>query len=308
MPNWKKTLPSINLLLIFEAAGRCQSFSKAADELAVSQPAVSHAMRKLEHQLGVKLFERQHRGVELTTAGQQFFYEVTASLDSIYRAAEALMQANNTNHVTLSVSTAFATYWLLPRVAKFKQRYPDIELRCLTTDSDSSLQREIQQNKIDLRIPLGGGEWPEYDWWHFTDEQVAVVCSPAYLNQIGALKGPSDLLKTCMLHLEANYPQRLDWKGWLSQFQVELSGVDQHCEYLFNDYSIVIQAALEGQGVALGWMHIIQPLVDQGRLVQVLPQIVTTDEPFYILAKSDTALSPAASCLKNWLIEEVNSK
>jgi DNA-binding transcriptional LysR family regulator len=301
MTSKRNILSSANLLLIFESAGRRLSFTRAAEELGVSQPAVSHAIKNLERQLGVRLFDRQHRGVTLSRAGKTFFHQVSTSLDDIYRAADALKHSYNRNDVTLSVSTAFATHWLMPRIARFKQDYPSINLRCLTTETDT----EFSQEDIDLRIPLGGGDWPGYERWHFTEESVIAVCSESYLRQAGRIERPADLLDHSLLHLEASYTQRQDWEGWLKHYDLKVkTGGEQ---FSFNDYSVVLQAALEGQGIALGWLHIVEPLLTQGRLVQVLPEVRTTNNAFYILAPKNNPLSHAAECLRNWLITEVNS-
>ncbi len=300
MSNRRSIVSSANLLLIFESAGRCLSFSRAAEELGVSQPAVSHAIKNLERQLGVRLFDRLHRGVALSRAGKTFFHQVSTSLDEIYRAADALKHSQRQKDVTLSVSTAFATHWLMPRIARFKQDYPAINLRCLTTETDAVFEHE----EIDLRIPLGGGEWTGYDRWHFTDESVIAVCSESYLQQAGTISTPSDLLSQTLLHLEANYTQRQDWEGWLKHHGVEMKPGGE--QFSFNDYSVVLQAALEGQGIALGWLHIVEPLLTQGRLVQALPEVLTTKNPFYILAPKNNELGPAAESLRNWLITEVN--
>ena len=300
MPNKRSIVSSANLLLMFESAGRCLSFSRAADELGVSQPAVSHAIKKLEQQLGVKLFDRQHRGVKLSRAGNRFFQQVSSALDDIYLAADALKRSQQKMEVTLSVSTAFATHWLMPKIARFKKDHPAINLRCLTAETDSDL---IQED-IDLRIPLGGGEWPDYERWYFTDEAVLAVCSNSYLVQAKPIRRTADLLNQNLLHLEANYPQRLDWKAWLKHYNVDLKPGNDHLQ--FNDYSVVLQAALEGQGIALGWRHIIEPLLAQERLVQAVPEIYITEHPFYILAPKGNVLRPAAECLRNWLITEIN--
>ncbi len=300
MPNKRNIVSSANLLLIFESAGRCLSFSRAADELGVSQPAISHAIKKLELQLGVKLFDRQHRGVKLSRAGFRFFQQVSSALDDIYLAADALKRSQQTQDVTLLVSTAFATHWLMPRIARFKQNHPTINLRCLTTETESDFLDE----DVDLGIPLGGGEWPDYERWYFTDEAVLAVCAKSYLDQAKPIRRTADLLHHTLLHLEANYPQRLDWKAWAKHYDVDLKPGDEHLQ--FNDYSVVLQAALEGQGIALGWRHIIEPLLAQERLVQALPEIYITEHPFYILAPKGTALRPAAECLRNWLITEIN--
>lgn len=295
----KRIISSANLLLMFEAAGRLGSFSRAALEMEISQPAISHAIKNLEQQLGTPLFERQHRGVRLNKVGLTFYAQVSGSLNDIYRAADEIKHQHNNTQVTLSVSTAFATHWLLPKIAKFNQRYPEIDLRCLTTNSDT----DFNLDEADLRLPLGGGDWPNHKRWHFTDEIVCVVCSPQYLEQAGGLHAPSDLLHHTLIHLDANYPQRMDWNGWLKHYALDL-GVSTK-QIHFNDYSIVVQAALEGQGVALGWRHIIEPLIEQGRLIEVLPDELMTDNPFYLIAPKDIPLSPAATKIRNWLIAQV---
>ncbi len=300
MPSHRQILSSANLLLIFEAAGRHLNFSAAATELGVSQPAVSHAMKKLERELGVPLFEREHRGVRLSKAGDAFYLRVSTALNDIYRAADELKHQHNLDHVTLSVSTAFAAHWLMPRIARFQQQYPEIELRCLTTDSDT----QHQHDESDLRLPLGVGQWPNHQQWHFMDEVVVAICSPGYLTGQKPIKRVDDLLDHYLLELEVNYPQRLDWTSWLRKAGVD--GQPKRKPFLFNDYSVVIKAALEGQGIALGWRHIVDPLLEQGRLVTAVPNTVVTDNPFYILAPGHLPLSPATVSLRDWLIAEVN--
>lgn len=300
MPNRQRKLPSANLLWLFESAARLGSFTRAAEELQVSQPAVSHGVKTLEQQLGVNLFRREHRGVSLTEAGRYFFQELTIGFDHIYRAAGELQRLQrDIPVVTLSVSTATATYWLLPRVADFKRRFPDIELRCLTTDDDAGRIGE----GVDLGIPLGGGPWPHYHAWHFVDEVVFPVCSPGYLQAQGSFTTLVALPDLTLIHLEERYAPRMGWGDWLRHFGVEvprnLRGPS------FNDYSIVIQAALEGQGVALGWRHIVDSLLRQGRLVRPLPQAWETDNAFYIVAPVNRPLSSAAVSLRDWLTEAV---
>lgn len=290
--------PSINSLIAFEAAARCGSFTRAAAELRISQPAISHTIRLLEAELGVKLFERRHKGVQPTEAGRYLLEQVGTGLTLIHQAVREVRTLTERRQVTLAISTATATYWLLPRVARFKQAYPDIELRCITTDTDPDLERE----GIDLAIPLGTGEWPRYRRWRFVDEEVFPVCSSDYLLRHGPLTQPADLARAALLHLEEHYRPRLDWTGWLARFGVSAPRGGRL--FSFNDYSIVIQAALEGQGVALGWRHIVAPLIDQGRLVRPVSQSVTTDHPIYLIAPRTAHLGPAALCLRDWLIAE----
>ena len=170
-------------LIAFEAAARTGSFTRAAEELAISQPAVSHAMRALELEVGVALFARRHKGVEMTDAGRHLLEQLTQGLTLIDQALRDLRSMTASHQVTLAVSTATATWWLLPRIARFKQLHPDIALRCITTDTDLDLARE----HIDLAITLGEGHFGHYQRWHFVDEEIFPVCSAAFLQRVGPL-------------------------------------------------------------------------------------------------------------------------
>ena len=290
------TTKSLNNLLVFESAARRGSFTRAAEEMHISQPAVSHAMRLLEADLGVALFERQHKGVQTTEAGKYLLEQVGMGLSLIEQALREVrsMQAHQ---VTMAVSTATATWWLLPRIARFKQQHPDIELRVITTDTDLDLARE----RIDLAITLGADDFANYQRWHFVDEEIFPVCSPRFL-QAHPLPDLKAVAHSPLLVLEERYRPRMDWKEWLAHFDVSLPR--QPTLFRFNDYSIVLQAAIEGQGVAQGWRHIVQPLIAQGLLVRPLQYSVTTDQPLFITAPQGKSLRPDVVYLKDWLVAE----
>ena len=299
-PSPAKTKPnqSLNNLLVFESAARRGSFTRAAEDLHISQPAVSHAMRLLEADLGVALFERQHKGVRMTEAGQYLLEQVGMGLALIDQALREVrsMQAHL---VTLAVSTATATWWLLPRIARFKQQHPDIELRVITADTDLDMARE----RIDLSITLGADEFSNYQKWPFVDEEIFPVCSPKFL-QTNPLPDLQALANSPLLLLEQRYRPRMGWNEWLARFGLRLPAKPQLLR--FNDYSIVLQAAIEGQGVAQGWRHIVQPLMAQGLLVRPLMQSVTTDQPLFITAPQGQALRPDVAYLKDWLVAEAS--
>ena len=150
-------LASSRALLLFDAAARSGSFSRAAEEIGVGQPAVSHSVRQLERNLGITLFRRQHRGVELTPAGERLARRVNAGLQELREGIEEVrVQPDLDRRLTLLVSTSLASYWLMPRLARFKQQHPGIELRCITMDTD----RDIPVAEFDLCIALGAAEWP----------------------------------------------------------------------------------------------------------------------------------------------------
>jgi len=293
--------PSLNSLQVFEAAARYGSFTRAAEELGISQPAVSHAVRLLETDLGSVLFNRRNKGVFITQSGKYLMDQVAFGLNVIYQAVREVRAMSVEHQVTLAVSTATATWWLLPRIARFKKLYPKIELRVITTDKDLDLERD----RVDLAITLGSGGFDNYQHWMFVEEEVYPVCSPAFIRQHGPIRDVKALTKLPLLHLEERYKSRISWTDWLKSVGVTLKR--ESAMFRFNDYSIVLQAAIEGQGIAQGWKHLVEPLIAQGLLVRPLNESVTTNQPFYVIAPKSIELRSDVLNLKNWLVSEAAS-
>lgn len=291
-------LASTRSLLVFESAARLGSFTRAAEELRIGQPAVSHGIRHLENLLGTRLFVRRHRGVELTVSGERLAEKVQRGLQEIIEGLEAVSDRRGTQTVvTLTVSTSLAGYWLMPRLSQFKRQWPDIEIRCITRDSDHDLARE----SFDLCIPLGTGPWPGFDSMVFIEEELLAVCSPAYLQRLGG-QGLQNLVQADLLHLEERYRKRYGWTDWFKHFGLKHAAINRGP--VSNDYSIVIQGALEDQGVALGWHHIVAPLLQQGSLVKAACETIRTANPFYIISPIDQDSNEAVTALRDWLIRE----
>jgi len=171
---------SPSALFAFETAARLLSFTKAAQELNVSQPAISLAIKKLESALGVKLFERRHRAISLTGVGERFYTDVSFGLMHILRSTEGIAIQRDGHHVTLSCSTAFAHYWMVPRLARFRKLHPDIDIRVQTTDRDIDLDRE----NVSLAVRRGTGDFEGYDAFLLARERIYSVCSPAYFRKL----------------------------------------------------------------------------------------------------------------------------
>ena len=286
-------------LRIFHATHEAGSFTGAAHRLGVGQSAVSHAMRNLESALGATLFERSRSGVALTDAGLRLRDHVEAGFAEIDRGVRGVRDlAREGTTVTLSVSTSLANFWLLPRLPECKRALPDLELRCLTCDTDVDVGRD----GADLWIPHGAGPWPGLEETVFTDEEIMAVATPSVAATIGP-GDPDTLLAAPLLHLEERYSPRFDWYRWFDHHRVShgatLGG------YRSNDYSLILQAALDGQGVALGWRHIVGSLLADGRLIAIGAETVRTDRPFTILTRSSPP--PAVARLRDWLTAEAAS-
>lgn len=301
MRRLRNTIPSANALFTFEAAARLLSFTKAADELGVSQAAVSYAIKRLEEFLGVSLFNREYRKLSLTEVGERFFHDVSIGMSHIERSVDDIRRSHKGGYVTLSASTAFANYWLLPRMARFRAEHPKVDIRVLTTDKDVDLASE----GISLGLRRGPDDWLHYASAYFTYESVYAVCSPAYAESL-PVSSPEDLLNCRLIHLEEPYRPRLTWGQWLSYFGVKGDEVE---EGLFmNDYALVIHAALEGEGVAMGWHHIVDDLVTKGQLVKLLPHTMETDIGFFVTWPKHWRLSKEAEALRDWLVREGNEE
>ncbi len=265
----------------------------------MSQPVVSHAVKDLERRLGVRLFERGPRSVALTPEGKWFSSSVARGLRHIYQSALHLHRSHGLDaQVTLSVSTALAAHWLLPRVAGFRARHPDIDLRFQTTDKDVDLVAE----GISIGIRLGHGDWPEYRAWRFADEEVYAVCSADARARNGGWSEPCELLDKTLIHLEEPYRRRISWKDWFRHFGIDYE-LPTHGLQL-NDYAVVLQAAIAGQGIALGWRHLVSHLLRSGQLRRAVKHSYRSAKAFYVVTPKVWPVNEATQLFRDWMIAE----
>ncbi len=299
MRNLRQLLPSAGSLIVFEAAGRLGSFTSAGRELGMSQAAVSYAVRGLEDSLGAKLFERRHRQVVLTEAGDRFLADVTLGLSHIRKSAEELRARAGSSHVTLAASTAFASFWMMPRLQAFRDSLPGIDLRIQTADRDLDLVAE--------GIPLGirGGrpeDWPDYELQPLAAEEIYAVAGPAYASRHGLPQTPAELAYHRLIHLEEPHRPAANWKDWLRSAGVNAAVANRGL--LINDYVLVIQAVMEGQGIGLGWRHLTERLVSSGLLVQVTGHVMRPDAGFHVAWPRNRELSDSARKVRDWLVAQ----
>lgn len=293
MANLRKLLPSPNALIVFETAARLNSFNLAARELGITQPSISQTIKAMEARLGVQLFERGNRGVRLTSAGAELMSDVEPALKKIEARLTSLAQRNS-HTLTIAASTSVSTQWLLPLTASFQRMHPDINVRLMTTD------RNIEPgDEVDLTIQRGPLNWDRANCWHLADEVLFVICSQAYLDRKGSLRDVRDLVNHDIIHNAEPHRNRMNWQQWLDAQGIHDVTLPQ--TLVLDDYQLVIQACLAGEGIALGWSITTGPLVDQGILVQPLTNKVRTNHAFYILGSRSAQIPRRKRQYVEWI-------
>ena len=248
-------------LIVFEAAARLGSFTRSGEELNMQQPSVSAAIKQLEEALGVKLFLRGHRRVDLTVAGNRLFSDVYRALEEIERSVQAVRQMGGEEHITLNSSSAFAYYWMMPRLSDLHSKHPDIDLRLQISDREPDLDKE----NISLGIRLGDGNWADCQSARIADEVIFPVASPRVMSAARNLGSIPNLMHERLIHLEEPVRERPTWSQWFSHHGIE--GREFVSGMRLNDYALVLQAAISGEGFAFGWEHVVRKLIDSKLLV-----------------------------------------
>jgi LysR family glycine cleavage system transcriptional activator len=298
MAGLRMRLPPANSLVAFEAAARQLNFTRAAKELGVTQAAVSRQIQILESHLGINLFQRTPRALKLTPAGQRLHKSVTMGLEHIAGTAAELKRNGPSADLTVSSSVTFASYWLMSRIAKFRALNPDIELKLVA----SAPVGDLASAGIDVAVRYGSGRWPGVEAIHLMDNQVFPVCSPDYLAAHNGLKEPRDLLRGVLLHLVEYDRNWVTWEAWLKSFGVEEKPRQRGLS--FDNYLVLIQAALDGQGIALGGGRLAEDFISRGTLVRPISATLGSDQGFYLLYPLDVPLSKPAKLFRDWILTE----
>ncbi len=294
-----RTLPSLELIRGFEAAARLSSFTAAARELFVTQSAVSRQVQALEAHLGVALFERHHRAIRLTDAGRLLHRSATQALLLLTDTAERIRQEGRGRSVTISCTFGFASLWLVPRLAAFRERHADIDIRVAANNSIIDLERE----RIEIAVRYCAQQLVPVDSVKLFDEEVFPVCSPALLRRRGKLLcAPDDLKHQVLLHhvgAESKWPSG-SWTVWLEALQ--LQRLRPAGALRFDQYDQLIQAAIDGQGVALGVAPLVKRHIREGRLVAPFVQRTTSPRGYHLVVAAHAAARPEVLAFKAWLV------
>ena len=297
-----RTLPPLNALRAFEAAGRHLSFTKAASELNVTPAAIGHQIKALEARLEVPLFRRMTRALRLTDAGQAALPTVSEGFDRLAQGVEQLRAHGERGLLTISVSPSFGAMWLVPRLEHFRRLHPEIEIRIDGTDRRVDLARDDAD--VALRYGPGGYKGVQVDW--LFGQVNTPVCSPAFLSGEHPLRRPEDLRHHTLLHIDWKDAEA-SWRMWL--LAAGLHDIDPARGPRFTMETMAVQAALDGQGVALVGDLLVADELATSRLVRPFDPSLSTPLTFsyYLLSAKGSAKQPKVAAFRDWLLEEARA-
>lgn len=293
-------LPSLNALRAFEAAGRHLSFSKAAEELHVTPAAVGHQVKVLEHDLGVVLFERLNRALQLTPAGQSLLPGLSEIFYRVSEVVETFRRRDANRPLTVSMPPSFGAAWLMPRLERFRARHPDIDVRL---DADNRVVDLVRED-VDVGLRYGNGEYPGMRVDCLLSEEVFPVCSPRLLAGAHPIRALQDLRWHTLLHVDG-YAQDdywPDWAMWLHS--AGIGDIEVRRGLHFNHTNLALQAAANGQGVALGSRVLAGNDLKAGRLVRPFAHGSRMSFAYYMVCPEALADEPRIAAFREWVIEE----
>ncbi|NGX95828.1 MAG: transcriptional regulator GcvA [Candidatus Afipia apatlaquensis] len=285
-------LPSLNGLRAFEAAARHLSFTHAAQELNVTQTAISHQIRRLEEELGIRLFIRQSRALALTPQAAEYLPGIRAAFQDLRTATDRLLRKGDDRVLTISTLTSLAVKWLLPRLSTFQEQHPEIDVR-ITTSTELV---DFRTSNVDAAIRYGQGRWPGLDAEWLMAEHLFPVCSPKLLTGERALRRPEDLEHVTLLHTSSTID---DWRLWLTAAGLP-AHLSQNRGLTFDLAFMTIQAAIDGLGVAMGHTAYVADDVANGRLV-VPFNVSMPSAGYYFVTPQDRPATPKLNLFRDWL-------
>lgn len=293
-----RRLPPLNSLKAFEAAARHLSFTRAAEELFVTQAAVSHQIKALEDFLSMKLFIRKNRSLLLTEEGQSYYLDLKEIFQSLQEATERLVAKGAKGAITVALPPSFAIQWLVPRINKFSQANPDIDVRIKAVDFDEGFLTD----DVDVAIYYGRGKWTGLHADKLHTEYLTPVCSPMLFQGDKPLDKLDDLKHHMLLHDSS----REAWKNWIRHYHV--SGVNVNQGPVFSHSMLVLQAAALGQGIALGHSVLARPDIEAGRLICPFEEKLISKNAYYLVCHQSQYELGKISAFREWLLAQVQEE
>lgn len=293
----KTFLPPVADLLAFEAAARHASITRAADELHLTQGAVSRQIRQLERQLGLALFHRVRQRVVLTDAGRLYASDVRAALQQFSDATQKVMAiSGGRGLLNLAVLPTLGTRWLIPRLGDFALRCPDVTVNF----SARSEPFDFAQEPFDAAIHFGAPHWAGAACEYLMHEEVVPVCSPAYRDAHGIER--AEALAGVVLLQQSTRPTQ--WAEWFEQVGVSAPHALRGPRY--EQFAMIAQAAVSGLGAALLPSFLVQPEIAAGALVVLFPQALTSTDAYYFVYPESRAETPLLLSFRDWIVAQAH--
>jgi LysR family glycine cleavage system transcriptional activator len=295
-------LPPLSALRAFEAAARLQSFTKAADELRVTPAAISHQIHALEEDLGVSLFNRRNRAVELTASARVLLPGLSDAFAGIQNSVRRLRSHNDTGTLNVTASPTFAGKWLVQRLHRFQEAHPEVDVRISATDTIADLTR----GDFDLAIRYGTGRYPGLVVELLLKNEVFPACSPALVRAGPPLETPADLRRHALIHDQQidRDPLAPTWSMWLKAAGVD--GADALHGLSFNNNALALEAALAGHGVTLAYSTTAAADLAAGRLVRLFSLSLPDNFAYYIVTAPGALERPKVKAFRDWLRQEAD--
>jgi len=282
---------------MFEAAAKYLSFTKAGAEFNVTQSAVSRMIKRLEVHIGAELFSRNPTGLQLTSDGAELFKSVSLGFRTIEAGMDEIRSRHgNAQRVTISISSAFAMHWFVPRVDRFQELFPDIDLRLQLVKGEPLGPFD----DVDLAIRYNHPANSEQHSWKLMDEIIVPVCSAGYREHHGDL----ETARTGHILAKQSGTLRFPWAIFLERTDAPSPEGERYMT--FSDYALVVQAAVKGRALALGWLHVVGDEILEEGLVRAGPYKLVTGFSYDIVATTSRPLRPASLLVKDWIVEEMH--
>lgn len=289
-------------LRIFVEVGRSGSLSSAATSLGLTQPAVSYQIRRIEEQMGVALFRRQHRGVELSPEGQRLFEIVEKTVGGVDALVRSFRAEAERPAVRLRTDYAFSALWLIPRMHRFRQLYPEVDIQIVATQR----QEGSHLQSGDVAVAFGARDAFGREASLLLPEKVVPICTQGFVDRYGPFGDPHQLARATLVHLDTETPSPwFDWTSYLAELGIRRDSHVGHGDLRFNTYSLVVQAAIGEQGLALGWMGLVDTLLAGRMLVTAGPMLEAPNRGYWLLPPKSPSIH--AERLTQWLIAEAAS-
>jgi LysR family glycine cleavage system transcriptional activator len=289
-------MPPLNALKAFEAAARHLSFTKAAEELSVTQAAVSHQVRMLEDYFNITMFNRSHQRLTLTDAGKSYLPRLTSAFDLIADGYKELPNDQSTPKLNIKAPSSFSVQWLIPKLKSYQQLYPNVDIRLSAQDNDLDFFPEA----FDIEIQYHLGENTNKAGILLFKEEIFPVCSPGFIGEQGSLSSPAELANHTLLHINY-YPE--DWKMWLAQAGVK--DIDCSRGYRFDQSILTLEATTQGLGVAMGRTPIVNHKLANGALVEPFNIRLKSQGGYWLFTQTNVEVKKHVEQFKEWISNQV---